>query len=174
MDIYLRTLINTDAPAMLEWMQNPEVQKSFGRNFKSMRIKDCERFISQSQHHETADLHMAISTIDGAYVGTVSLKHINHNNSSAEFAIVIHPNYQGHDVGMQAMKQIARVGFKVIGLKTIYLNVKKSNVAANGLYQKFGCTQVTAEELQRNGIMLYLPETDEEMNWYVIPNRYKV
>ena len=62
--------------------------------------------------------------------------------------------------------------FLAIGLKTIYLNVKKSNVAANGLYQKFGCIETTAEELGGKGITLYLPEIDEEMNWYVIPNRY--
>ena len=151
---------------MLEWMHNPTVQKSFGKDFSSMKLENCFNFIESSRFHDTDDLNMAISTESDAYVGTVSLKHIDHKTKSAEFAIVIHPAFQGKGVGMQAMEQIAKIGFKVMGLEFIFLNVKKSNVAANGLYQKYGCKKIDEKYLRDKGIHLFLPETNEEMNWY--------
>jgi len=168
-DVFLRTLLNTDAPAMLEWMHNPEVQKSFGKNFNSMTIEDCQRFIKLNQMLETDDVNFAISSEDNKYVGTVSLKHVDHKTKSAEFAIVVHPDYHRQGVASQAMAQIAKYGFKVMGLECIFLNVKKSNVAANRTYQKFGCVETTEKELRDKGIRLHLPETDEEMNWYIVP-----
>ncbi len=158
--------MNTDAPAMLEWMHDAEVQKSFGKNFYSMTIEDCERFIKKNQVLDTDDVNLAISTDDNKYVGTVSLKHIDHKTNSAEFAIVVHPGYHRQGVASQAMAQIARYGFKIIGLDYIFLNVKKSNVAANRTYQKFGCVKITVEELRQRGIELHLPETSEELAWY--------
>lgn len=166
MNIYLRTLMNTDAPAMLEWMHDVDVQKSFGKNFNSMTIEDCERFIKANQMLDTDDLNLAISTEDNIYVGTVSLKHIDHKSKSAEFAIVVHPAYHRQGVASQAMAQIAKYGFKVMGLECIFLNVKKSNAAANRTYQKFGCVEVTVEELRQRAIELHMPETSEELVWY--------
>ena len=172
--MYLRTLMKTDAPSMLEWMHNQEVQKSFGKNFNSMTIDDCQRFIKANQMLETNDVNFAISTDDNNYAGTVSLKHVDHMTKSAEFAIVVHPNYHRQGLATQAMMQIAKYGYKIMGLECIYLNVKKSNIAANCTYQKFGCIETTENSLREKGITLYLPETNEEMNWYVMPNRYKV
>lgn len=169
MNIYLRTLMNKDADSMLEWMHNPAVQKSFGKDFSSMKIENCLGFINSSKYHDTDDLNMAISTEDDAYAGTVSLKHIDHMTKSAEFAIVIHPTFQGKGIGLQAMEQIAKIGFKVMGLECIFLNVKKSNTAANGLYQKFGCKKIDEKYLRDKSIQLFLPETEEEMNWYEFP-----
>lgn len=169
MKIYLRTLMNRDAESMLQWMHNPTVQKSFGKDFSSMRLENCLGFIESSKYHDSDDLNMAISTEDDAYAGTVSLKHINHKTKSAEFAIVIHPAFQGKGVGMLAMEQIAKIGFKVMGLECIYLNVKKSNDAANGLYRKFGCKEIDEQYLRDMRIQLFLPDTAEEINWYEFP-----
>jgi len=169
MKIDLRTLMNKDAEPMLQWMHNPDVQKSFGKDFSSMKLENCLNFIENSKHHDSDDLNMAISTEDDVYAGTVSLKHIDHKTKSAEFAIVIHPDFQGNGVALQAMEQIAKIGFKVMGLQCIYLSVKKSNIVANDLYKKFGCKEIDEKYLREKGVQLFLPETEEELNWYELP-----
>ncbi len=171
MEVYLRSLLKSDAGPMLGWMHDPRVQKSFGRDFGDMRLEDCMRFIENSQAFETDDLNLAISTRQDEYIGTVSLKHIDHTSKSSEFAIVIRPEYQRQGVGYVAMEQIARVGFNVLGLDYIYLNVKKNNEVANALYKKYGCTEVTEQELENLGIHLTKPATNEELIWYLFVNK---
>ena len=166
MEIYLRTLMKSDAPSMLEWMHDSTINEVFDKSFDHLKISDCESFIEQSHIHDSCNLDLAISTEGDSYVGTVSLKHINHQNRSAEFAIVIHPKYQGQGIALQAMQEIGNIGFKLLGLKTIYLYVKKSNKRANALYKKYGCLEISAKNLEDRGINPAYPNTEEELNWY--------
>ena len=77
--IVLRELQEKDAPLMLEWMHDPEIQKNFSRRMIDSTMDDAIRFISESKLPEILqtgqNLHYAIidKNIDN-YLGTVSLK----------------------------------------------------------------------------------------------------
>ena len=71
----LRKLELKDAPYMLEWMHDDNVVKYMMKDFKSMRVEDCETFIEKSIG-DSKNLNLAIAS-DDEYMGTVSLKHID-------------------------------------------------------------------------------------------------
>lgn len=83
----LRDLELKDAPLMLEWMHDESVVEKLRGKFAEKTIEDCEAFIRASEDKEH-DIHLAIS--DGnEYMGTVSLKSIDRENNSVEFAITV-------------------------------------------------------------------------------------
>ena len=53
----LRKLKITDAPLMLEWMQDDEVVHYMQANFQAKTLSDCELFIKLSQEDEE-NLHL--------------------------------------------------------------------------------------------------------------------
>lgn len=76
---------------MLEWMHDPDVQKGFRKNTLAATLMDTERFcrdaIVKSMPEQGDSLHFAIVNEMDEYLGTVSLKDIDLENNSAEYAI---------------------------------------------------------------------------------------
>lgn len=168
MKVYLRTLLKEDAGAMLEWMHNPELKRIYQKDFTDFTIGDCEAFICKSQMHDSNELHLAV-VAEERYAGTVSLKHISHSNHSAEFAISIHPSFQHKGIGREAINQMAKIGFGLLGLDSIYLYVRKTNEPANQFYHKAGCQSVSHDALLERGVLERGCENEDMMNWYLLP-----
>ena len=85
--MYLRKLKLKDAPLMLEWMHDDSVVNNLHTDFASKTIEDCEKFILDNQVYSNS-INLAISSDTDEYMGTVSLKHINREKASAEFALL--------------------------------------------------------------------------------------
>ena len=81
----LRKLKLKDAPLMLEWMHDETVVENLHADFSSKTIDDCIKFIENS-YDFSVNAHYAIASDEDVYMGTVSLKHINRDTNSAEFA----------------------------------------------------------------------------------------
>lgn len=138
----LRKLMAKDAEHMLEWMHDQDVVKDLSGSFATKQLDDCKRFIEQAQDTNT-DLNLAIVDDSDEYMGTVSLKHIDRENSFAEFAIAIRAKAMGHGYSSYGMKEIIRLGHEEYGLATIYWCVGDYNKRAIRFYDKNGYVRTT-------------------------------
>lgn len=140
--IRLRSLVEKDAPFMLEWMHDPDVQKGFQKNMLSMTIQDAEKFCRDakiSKHIENGDsIHYAITDDSGEYLGTISLKNIDLSNKCAEYAIILRKKAQDKGIACKATDEILYKAFNEFGLHRVFLSVLANNEAAVRLYEKCG------------------------------------
>lgn len=131
----LRKLMPTDAELMYEWMSDPAVNQYFRFNKNGLSVEKCRTFIKSS--FTDNDRHYAIEDA-GEYMGTISLKHIDHNNETAEYAIALRKSAQGKHLGTAASKAILEIAFNELGLNKVYLDVLSENTPAIDLYNKLG------------------------------------
>lgn len=131
----LRSLSPDDVPGMLEWMHDGNIAAVFSADFMKFTEKDAERFVKGSWT-DAESLHFAIAEADGTYLGTVSLKHIDSDNLSAEYAISTRKAAQGTGAAMRATEDVLAYAFEELGLERVYLNVKSTNLRAVRFYEK--------------------------------------
>lgn len=83
----LRTLCENDASGMLEWMHDSAVNQYFRAPFAQMTMEDVLSFIQGGQ--DASARHYAICDDKDVYQGTISLKEVDMENGTAEYAIVL-------------------------------------------------------------------------------------
>lgn len=167
MKMKLRTLQLKDAPYMLEWMHDPEINKNFRFNAEAQTIETVQKFIKLAQSDKN-NKHFAIVNENDEYQGTISLKDIDLDNLKAEYAICLRKCAQGKGTAQFATKAILDFGFNEIGLNRIYLNVLSENIRANRFYQKFGF--VFEGETMED---IIIREKRKNLKWYrILKNEY--
>lgn len=136
----LRKLCYEDINGMLEWMHDSKVNYGFRFNASAMEYEDAKRFVETSWKlaDEDAAYHYAIATDTEEYLGTISLKDINRQDSTAEFAISLRSVVHGKGIGTWATKELLRIAFEELKLNRVYLNVLSDNVSAIRLYERCG------------------------------------
>lgn len=134
----IRDLKMNDAPRMLEWMLNPDINQYFQHDFAFSNINTAENFIASSLEHKQSQINLAITDNNNLYQGTISLKHIDIINRHAEYAICLHPDAIGQGYAGYATKKILKIGFMNYNLNKIYLNVITENIRAVKFYENFG------------------------------------
>ena len=110
----LRNLKIEDAPFMLEWMHDENVNKGFQIDFASKTMGDCVSFIVNSQN-DSENIHYAVVDSKDEYMGTVSLKEIDLRNQTAEFAIAMRTKAHGTGLAHKAMREIIEIGLQKKG-----------------------------------------------------------
>ncbi len=163
MSVRLRRLMDKDAQYMLEWMHDEELVEFLSANFAEKTIEDCKRFIANS-YDEDSDVNLAIVDDLDEYMGTVSLKHIDRINSSAEFAICTRRCSMGKGYAAAGMAEIIRMGHEELNIESIYWCVSKYNTRAVRFYDKNGYNRITAvpEYISDK----YTEEQCEDFIWY--------
>lgn len=159
----LRRLELRDAILMLEWMHSLDITENLSGNFASKTVKDCEKFIVASWENSEKELHMAVTDEFDIYLGTVSLKHMDMDTKTAEFAIAMHKNAIGKGVAADAMQSILEIGSKRLDIRKIYWCVKKENKRAIRFYDKNGYEQTS--NIPRDIEKRY--EMEMDLLWYV-------
>ena len=160
----LRKLELKDAEKMIEWMHDDNVVHYLSANFAAKTINDCERFIEASQSFET-DINMAIVDENDEYMGTVSLKHIDYEKCTAEFAITIRKCAMGKGYSAYGMAEVLRMGIEELHLKNIYWCVSHINERAVRFYDKnhYERTDIVPEYIRK----WYSKEQNRDFIWYV-------
>lgn len=161
--MYLRKLESRDAPAMLSWMHDESVVGHLHTDFASKSLADCEKFIVASQNMEN-DAHFAIASDEDEYMGTVSLKHIDRDGGTAEFAITVRKESMGRGYSWFGMEAILEKAFSDFGLESVYWCVSRKNKRAVRFYDKHNfheALDIPAEILKR-----YTGEDD--LKWYSV------
>ena len=161
----LRKLKEKDAILMYEWMHDEDVVKDLKADFKNKTIEDCKKFIIESEKDEK-NIHYAIVNEEDEYQGTVSLKDVNNDKSSAEFAITIRKSAMGTGCSRYAMKEIIHKGFEEFNLKYIYWYVDKKNERAIRFYDKNNYKRINFEDIVKicNNIT---DDYNENYIWYM-------
>ena len=140
--IRLRELEEKDAPLMLEWMHDPEIQKGFKKNMLSATLEDAKRFcvnsVISSSPNQGDSFHFAIVDDADEYLGTISLKDIDVNNRTAEYAITTRTKAHNKGIARIATGLLLRKAFKEYNLNSVYLSVLSNNIAAIKLYERSG------------------------------------
>lgn len=161
--MYLRKLELKDAQAMLSWMHDESVVGHLHTDFASKSLADCEKFIVASQNMEN-DAHFAIASDEDEYMGTVSLKHIDRDGGTAEFAITVRKESMGRGYSWFGMEAILEKAFSDFGLESVYWCVSRKNKRAVRFYDKHNfheALDIPAEVLKR-----YTGEDD--LKWYSV------
>ena len=145
----IRELKQADAEYMLEWMKDDFVVHDLATDFSKKTIDDCRDFIDYAagQYRDLntcRDIHLAITDDNDEYMGTVSLKDINRDSHSAEFAITIRAAAMGKGYGRFAMDYILDYGFEHHELCTnrIFWCVDERNLRAVRFYDKQGYKKI--------------------------------
>ena len=157
----LRDLKLKDAPLMLEWMHDEELVRFFRTDFQDKTLGDCEAFIQTAAAEQNR--HWAICNDEDEYLGTVSLKHMDPQNGTAEYAIAMRRCALGTGAARCATEEVLRTAFEELGLNRVYLNVLEDNVRANKFYGKTGflCEGTFREHLYVNG-------TYRNLRWFAM------
>lgn len=159
----LRKLELKDAKYMLEWMHDESVVEKLRGNFKEKKLEDCQSFIKNSYDIERA-IHFAIVTDEDEYMGTVSLKDIDRENNSAEFAITVRKEAMGRGYSWYGMEEIIRLAFEEFGLENVYWCVSRENDRAVRFYDKHNfheAVDISEKILKRYKGM-------ENLKWYSV------
>ena len=142
MKIKLRELKTEDALLMLEWMHDRDIQECFKKNMLrttlEQAVKFCEDAIIPQEIHFGDSLHFAICNEDDEYLGTISLKNIDTDSQTAEYAIVTRKKAHGHGVGFKATGILLKKAFTEYGLHRVYLSVLADNINAIRMYERCG------------------------------------
>lgn len=167
--ITLRELKEKDAPFMLEWMHDSDIQNGFRKNMLGLTIEDaldfCENASFMGDISSKKDLHFAIADDSDEYLGTVSLKNIDRYNGNAEYAIVLRKKAQGKDLGKEATLLVLEKAFSELGLHKVYLNVLANNTNAINMYER--CGFVFEGEFREH---LLIDGSYVNLKWYSIVN----
>lgn len=137
--MYLRELESKDADGMLSWMHDEQVNSVFATDFDSFTQEKVAAFIAAAKLDKD-NRHLACVDDKDVYLGTVSLKNIDHQARNAEYAISFCRDAHGTGAAAYATKEILRVAFQELNLERVYLNVSAENKRANAFYQKMGFT----------------------------------
>lgn len=158
----LRTLHEEDAIGMLEWMQDKEINQLLHFDATKITLDTCKNFIKNAQENKE-NIHFAITDDTNEYLGTVSLKNIDRENRSAEFAIAVRKTTMGTGASFAALEQILKYGFEKIGLNRIYLYVRTDNLRAVKFYEKYFL------RLEGTFLQYYcINEVYKDIRWYAI------
>lgn len=159
----LRDLELKDAPLMLEWMHDKSVVEKLRGRFAEKSLSDCEAFINASKNKEK-DIHLAIVSDEDEYMGTVSLKSIDRNNLSAEFAITVRNSAMGKGYAWFGMEEIIKKAFDEYGLEAVYWCVSRNNFRAVRFYDKHNFHE--AVDISEDILARY--EGMDNLKWYSV------
>lgn len=139
--IVLRQLEAKDIDGMLEWMHSEESKGIFQKDMSGITYENAQNFVRTSQGDTFSEgfIHFAVvDEGDDEYLGTISLKNIDPENSCAEYAVSMRAKARGTGASMAATKAILNIAFLKYNLHRVYLNVLTTNERANKFYRKAG------------------------------------
>ena len=159
----LRDLEIKDAPLMLEWMHDEVVTGKLRGSFSTMTMQDVEKFIEDSKNKDNF-IHLAICSDDDEYMGTVSLKNIDHHYLHAEFSTVVRQCAMSKGYAWFGLEEMLNRAFNEYGLESVYWRVSKENLRALRFFDKHIFHEATdIPEVIRNR---YLDMN--ELKWYSV------
>ncbi|MEL7605884.1 MAG: GNAT family protein [Sedimentibacter saalensis] len=132
----LRKLQDKDYEYMKEWMNDEEITSNFRTDFKNIKENEIRKFIQNS--YTEVNINLAVVNVMDEYMGTISLKNINHTDKNGEYAIVLRKKAIGTGLATLATEELLRISFCELGLNRVYLNVYSENLRAIKFYEKVG------------------------------------
>lgn len=133
----LRKLKEKDAPFMLEWMMDEDINKFFHFSKQNISLENALNFIKTAQDM-SVNRHYAVVDEKDEYLGTISLKNISLEDHNAEYAVCFRKKSIGSGISRNATEELLRIAFDELKLHKVYLNVLSDNIRAIKFYEKMG------------------------------------
>jgi len=152
----LREIVEQDVAVIQSWPAYPE-------EFKDLDYALREAgWISEYLGKEGTTIYIAEER--GVLIGFTILSRddADGKSCSAEFRIALHPDMLGQGIGEKLARMTIRKGFEQLGLKRIYLIVRRSNPRARKLYQNCGFRDIGESRKEVNGIVVDFQEMELE------------
>ena len=132
-----RNLDKTDARPMLDWLSDEAVTAGLSGSYTTATLQDAEAFLCQARE-AAAEVHKAIVTDEGEYVGMVSLRHINEPEETAELAIVVRSEFFGRGYAWFGVVSMLKYAFEQLDMHIVYWCIKPENQRAIHFFEKHG------------------------------------
>lgn len=164
--MHLRELTLDDAVGMSEWYKDREVTQYLHGNYSDSTVNDAIRFINEESKNAN-EIHYAIANDENDYIGTVSLRHIDELESTAELAIVVKSNFFAKGYAWFAVCEMLKIAFSKLNIRGIYWRVYSKNHRALRFFDKHGFNR--ADEDIPNYIKAR-HSNENDLVWYVALN----
>lgn len=162
----LRDLNLNDAKGMLNWFNDKIVTDYLHGDYDNLTIEDAKRFITEDSRRKD-ELHKAITTDEDEYVGTVSLRHIDLTEETAELAIVVQSRYFTKGYAWFAVSEMLKYAFNYLNLRGVYWRTHNKNSRAIHFFDKHGFNRPD-EDLPK--VIKNRHSNEKNLVWYVCLN----
>lgn len=164
-DISLRPLQTTDVQGMLEWMHDKDINRFFRFDAENMTEEKVINFIKDSNKNmeKRKSFNFAIADAKNQYLGTISIKDVDWNARTGEYAISLRKSAQGKGIAVIATKKLFVIAFEELMLNRIFLNVLSENNRAIHMYEK--CGFIFEGEFRKH---ILLKGELKDLKWYSI------
>jgi len=149
--VALRLLEESDLPLTLSWRN----QENIRRWFLTTDVISIEKHLAWFNRYETLDNDFVFvilaKELNLKPVGQISLYAIDWQSRVGEYGrlMIGEPEARGKGLARSASLLLLQIGFDVLGLKEIVLEVKQDNLPAISVYRSIGFEETMTE----NGII---------------------
>jgi RimJ/RimL family protein N-acetyltransferase len=136
--IYLRPLEKSDAPTLVPWFNDPDINRTLLR-CDPMTVRQEELWIEKVAEGGSALVLGVVLKADDRLIGTTGLHQIDHRNRSSGFGIVLGAKEEwGKGYGTEATWLIVKHAFETLNLHRVWLHVYEYNQRGIRAYEKVG------------------------------------
>jgi RimJ/RimL family protein N-acetyltransferase/glycosyltransferase involved in cell wall biosynthesis len=143
--VLIRPLRISDAQISFKWRNDPKIWELTGSKPKHEITHEIELDWIQKAIADKTTKRFAI-LVDNVYVGNIQLTDIIEYDTAQYHVFIGDRNYWGKGVAKLATNQILYYAKVVLGLKNIFLKVRKENFSAIKVYKKNGFKTVNEKE----------------------------
>ena len=136
--IRLRKIEPSDLPFLYQW-ENDATSWADGANHNPLSQQDLRAYIESTTGDIYRDGQLRLIIIDDdKTVGCIDLFDFDPRNRRSAIGMYIAPEYRGHGVGQEAVKQLETYAFDFLHLRVLYAVIATNNISCSALYRSAG------------------------------------
>ena len=136
--LLLDTLNTSDAEAVLDWTNTPEIVRNFQFFTSKLSVEDESSYIAK-MNSSSSDILLGLFLGGPELIGTCGLHEIDFKNDTARLGVIVGKReYWNHGYAKEAIRALLHFAFEVMNLHKVYLNVFVTNERGVHLYSEVG------------------------------------
>jgi len=138
--VFLRALEMADLDRTLRWHNDPVLYETLGGAFRPVSRAVEREWLRRKRAPTAQEINLAVCAAKGRrHVGNIYLRNLDWVARYGELHLFIGDRSdRGKGYGRSAVRQMADLAFRTLGLRRLYLRVLADNAAAIKTYEKCG------------------------------------